>query len=571
MKWFRQLAIDRKYTVVVLFSLLMALLVASAIILNGTYRTFNTVVANNSKEINKQVILNYENYFNNVRQLGYYIELNSRELSGAQLTSFYANVASSSLDALTITLLDEDGLVLATNRSGSVPSDNLTERIWFDRALAAQEVFYFSTPHQQDVFIDGSQEVISVSKAIDYLHEDDLLTGVLVIELSTEQIDVLADQTNLGEGGHLIITNDAGELIYSSIVACNSDSCPSNELVRDIIIGGDFVEIDGTDMYININTISGTRWRIATFVNVEIIAQSRTNVILTLLSVLAATVVLVTALVSVVTRQITKPLNELKEHMANIQHSDHLYREVAVTGQREVVILADAYNAMIREIRRLLDSLVAEQTEKRKTELKALQTQINPHFLYNTMDSIIWLSEQKDNESVIKMVVALSRFFRISISRGRDIIRIEDEIQHAMYYLQIQQIRYSNRFQYSFDIDPAITDYLVVKLILQPIIENAIQHGLVDDGAGTIVVRGYEQDGQVRFEVVNSGYGLNQMQIEEIHRKINDDQYNSVGLKNVVQRLRLYYGAKAGIDIASVPDKNTTITIYFPIETGELT
>lgn len=571
MKWFKNLAIDKKYNVIVMMFLLVALTIASVIILSSTNRTFNTVVANNSKEINKQIILNYESYFDNIRETGNYIELNSRNLdlsNGSELEDFYINISSSNQDTITISLLAMDGSVLVTSKPNSTPYNRLNERNWFTKAVANEEVFFFSTPHRQDVFLQSNQTVISVSKVIEYNQGGELTSGVLIIELSMEEINTLARQTNLGEGGHLIITSETGDLIYSSTEECLSSTCTSNEIVQRIIIGGDFVEIDDLDMYVNINTIQGTRWRIATFVNTEIIFNSRTTIILTLFTVLGVTIVASTIAISLITKQITKPLNELKEHMMGLQHSDHLYQEVHVSGQKEVVILAEAYNDMIREIRVLLDRLVNEQTAKRKTELKALQTQINPHFLYNTLDSIVWLSEQKENDSVIKMVVALSRFFRISISRGKDIIPIDDEIQHAKYYLKIQKIRYLNQFEYVFEIDEEVRAYSVVKLVLQPLIENAIHHGIVEDEPGKITIRGYLKEETIYFEVINSGYGLNQEQIDEIYRKMLDDNYDSVGLKNVFQRLKLYYGDKSGITIASTMDESTTITIYFPVKVG---
>lgn len=566
MSWVKSLSIERKYNIVVLMSLSVTLLLASIGIVSVTNRSFETIVANNSKEINKQVILNYENYFDNVRQLGYYIELNSRDDDVDTLNPFYSSVAASNPDIYTITLLAYDGGLMASNRPSAPISAYLRDRDWFNRALDVGEVFFFSAPHTQDVFLDGSQEVITVSKEIEYQEDGLMRDGVLVMELSTDPLSNLAQQTNFGEEGHLIITSDNGELIYSSISECISSSCQSNEIVQDLIIGGDFVEVNDRDMYVNINTISGTRWRIATFVNVDIMDQTRNNIILTLLVVLVGILIVSTIFTSFVTGQITKPLNVLKEHMLTLQQSEQLYQEVEVSGQKEVVILAQAYNDMISEIRNLLDRLVNEQTEKRKTELRALQTQINPHFLYNTLDSIVWLSEKKDNDNVIKMVIALSRFFRISISRGKDIIPIKDEIEHANNYLKIQQIRYANSFTYSFFVEDQINEYQVVKLILQPLIENAIQHGIRSDTEGIISVRGYEKDDMVYFAITNSGFGLNEAQIQEIYHKLTDDTYQSVGLKNVVQRLKLYYGENAGIDISSILDESTTITIHFPVK-----
>ncbi|MCF7926192.1 MAG: sensor histidine kinase [Candidatus Izimaplasma sp.] len=571
MKWFKQLSIDRKLNYAVILLLSTALLFASAFIYINTYNTVDEIVEANSKEINKQIILNYENYFNDVRDLANYIELKTKEVEIANqesLHEIYSNVATLNSDTITISLVKMDGTIAATSKLNYSAYEDLTERYWFDRAIDNEEVYFFSTPHPQDVFVDSNEQVISVSKQIDYYEYSQKYSGVLLIELSTEQIDTLAKQTNLGENGHLIIISDKNQLIYSSTDKCQNSTCDSNVIARKIIIGGDFVSIDGTDMYVSINTIHGTRWRIATFINVDLIGSSKISIFFLLSTVLVVTIFISTLIASILTKQITRPLNKLKEHMTDIQHSDHLYKEVEVRGQKEVVILAAAYNEMIKEIRGLMNQLVDEQNEKRKTELIALQTQINPHFLYNTLDSIIWLSEQNDNEHVIEMVMALSRFFRISISRGKDIITIDKEIQHAKYYLKIQTIRYSNKFEYTVNVEESIKDKKVVKLILQPIIENAIHHGISTEFKGQIDISVYKKDGFIYFEVMNNGYGLTDEQIEEIYEKIQNDNHESIGLKNVVQRLKLYYGERSGIHIKSVLDESTTIQIYFPLEKG---
>ncbi|MGD9761368.1 MAG: histidine kinase [Candidatus Izemoplasmatales bacterium] len=571
MKLFRNFSIDKKLSIVVILLVFSALLFSSGFVFFRTFSSFESVVENNSKEINKQIILNYESHFEEIREVGRYIELETSKLNNANQTnlfSLYNSFATLNADIISISLVDEAGIVRATSYANYVQNLYLTEHEWFSKAIENEGIYFFFISPVKKVFLNTDEEVINASKRIEFYINGEEHVGVLLIELSTLKIDTISKQSNLGEGGHIILFDDQDELIYSSDSNCIDSTCLSNVLARDLIIGGKFVEINGTEMYMSVNTIQGTRWRIATFINVEIISSSQSTLLMMLFYVFITTIVLSIVGTSILTKQITKPLNQLKAHMLEIQNSDHLYREVDIKGQKEVVILAQAYNDMIKEIRRLLDRLVEEQNEKRKTELIALQTQINPHFLYNTLDSIVWLAEQKDNEHVIEMVVALSRFFRISISGGKDVIPIEKELQHAQYYIQIQQIRYSNKFDYTFDIDQSILGFEVVKLVLQPLIENAIQHGIHEEYKGLINIKAYQENGFINFEVSNNGYGLTKQKIDEIYEKISSDNHESVGLKNVVQRLKLYYGPTSGIEIISVLDKSTTFRIFYPIQGG---
>ncbi|MDF1569374.1 MAG: histidine kinase, partial [Spirochaetaceae bacterium] len=204
---------------------------------------------------------------------------------------------------------------------------------------------------------------------------------------------------------------------------------------------------------------------------------------------------------------------------------------------------------------------------------RALQNQINPHFLYNSLDSIVWLAEHDRSEDVITTVVALARFFRISISKGNTFIPVRDEIDHVKNYLKIQTVRYADRFQYFFHIDERLMDRNVMKLILQPLVENAIYHGM-DEQGGVIEVNGSLDGKMMRFEVKNTGYGLTAARIREIHRHLDgqDDLDNDIGigLKNVHQRLKLYYGEQAGLRFSSLADEYTEVTVRIPILDDEV-
>jgi two-component system sensor histidine kinase YesM len=223
----------------------------------------------------------------------------------------------------------------------------------------------------------------------------------------------------------------------------------------------------------------------------------------------------------------------------------------------------------MKQIKELMDRVVVEQNEQKKSELKALQNQINPHFLYNTLDSIVWLVENNKNEAAAKMVCALAKLFRISISKGRNIIKISDEIEHARNYLIIQSFRYQDAFDYEFIVDEKLLDKMTIKLILQPIIENSIYHGLKNKiDPGHIIIKVEQVDENIKFSVTDNGYGMRQEKIDELYQNFkNPNLIDGVGLKNIFQRLIVYYGSEAKLSIKSVLDEGTCISVIVPMAT----
>jgi two-component system sensor histidine kinase YesM len=219
-----------------------------------------------------------------------------------------------------------------------------------------------------------------------------------------------------------------------------------------------------------------------------------------------------------------------------------------------------------------MDKVVEEQTAQRKSELKALQNQINPHFLYNTLDSIVFMAESGQMDEVRTMVVALAKFFRISISKGKTIITVKEELEHVKNYMIIESIRYKDTFTFHIDLEEGCEDYLAMKLMLQPFVENSIYHGLKNlEDEGIIDIKVYKEDDFLYYVVKDNGYGMRQSKIDELYERMrNDDVTNSVGIKNVYQRLKLYFGDKADIIIESELDEYTKFIIKTPIIREEL-
>ena len=270
------------------------------------------------------------------------------------------------------------------------------------------------------------------------------------------------------------------------------------------------------------------------------------------------------AFVLLLSRLLGRPLRGLASAMESFEADADHFDYQPVGGTREVQELSCSFGHMVMRIQQLMTTVREEELNLRKTELKALQAQINPHFLYNTLDSIAWMCEQGRNADAVKMVHALARLFRISISKGHELIPIAREIEHAESYLQIQKYRYKNQFTYQFHVDPQCLDYLCNKITLQPIIENAINHGLdllVDEGTIDVYVL---QDGEdILFRVVDNGVGMSQEQIVSIMQH-GPKERTGIGIRNVNDRLQIYFGKAYGLRIVSKLDVGTCVEIRMP-------
>ena len=272
----------------------------------------------------------------------------------------------------------------------------------------------------------------------------------------------------------------------------------------------------------------------------------------------------------ILSQVLAKPAKELTKAMKAFEKNAENYTYTQVRGTEELMMLSDSFDHMVRRIQKLMEQVRQEEITLRKTELKALQAQINPHFLYNTLDAIAWLCEEGRNKDAEDMVTALAKLFRISISKGHELITIEKEIQHAQSYLRIETFRYKNQFTYTFDVDENCLGYLCNKITLQPIIENAIYHGLnrmVDEGEITIRIR--EDGDDIILSVEDNGIGMTEEQCQEILRKEPGDR-TGIGIKNVNDRIKIYFGEEYGLTITSELDEGTCVDIRMPkVEKGD--
>ncbi len=448
---------------------------------------------------------------------------------------------------------------------------NVTEQDWYVQAMDEVENMHFSTPHIQNLFDDNTYRyywVISLSRAIEITNGGTSELGVLLVDMDYSVISRMLDQINATDNGqYYYLCDSSGEIIYhprriqisDGIIGENSQTAAG---YKDGVYDETF---EGERRNVVVNTISYTGWKLVGVIPHSAFTYGMINMryfIVLLMLLMAMMLVVVNRIVSVgISRPVLRLNDSVKEYEAGEKP------EIYIGGPQEIRHLGHSIQKSYEQIESLMKKIVLEQNERRKSELDALQSQINPHFLYNTLESITWMVEGERNDEAVFMISQLARLFRISLSKGRTIISIRDEIQHAQSYMNIQKIRYKNTFSVSFDVDPDICSCSTVKLILQPILENAINYGVSGmDDTGEIRVEGKREGDDILLSVTDNGIGMSE---EEASLVLTDNSRvhkhgSGVGLVNVNRRIQIYFGNEYGLNIQSEPDEGTTVTIRIP-------
>lgn len=301
--------------------------------------------------------------------------------------------------------------------------------------------------------------------------------------------------------------------------------------------------------------------------DMEAISEHMMNICI----ILAIAMLCLTFILSaIIPKSITKPIRYLGHITEQVSKGDLSIRSKILYGA-EVKNLSNSLNIMIQKISDLFETVKMEQKKLREAELELLQIQINPHFLYNTLDTIVWLAEGGNQKEVVNMVEALSDFFRSSLNQGNDIITIEQETFHLACYFKIQQVRYQDILEYEVNIPPEMWYFLIPKITLQPLVENALYHGIKNKRRkGKITVTGRIQDKTCILAVEDNGIGMEEKQLNEVLKGITEEKNskeNFFGLFNVNERIQLKFGDKYGIRIFSQYEKGTRVEVHLPCST----
>ena len=418
-----------------------------------------------------------------------------------------------------------------------------------------------SRPHVESLLLNEYPWVVSISTRI---RQADGTEQIVVLDSRFSQIASYVDTVGVGSHGYCFIMDQDGTIIYhpqQQLIFAGLKEENTQKMTAHS--DGSYEE---NSLIYTIRTRKGSSWRIVAVSFVDELIEDRLKDCLLLLAGLLLIVLAATIVSSVVlSRYISRPIHSLNKAMGEFEANAEGFSYEPVYGSLEVTSLSNAFGHLVIRIQELMNQVRNEEIVLRKTELRALQAQINPHFLYNTLDSIAWMCEEGRTKDAVEMVNALARLFRISISKGHELIPVEKEVEHAKSYLQIQKFRYKNQFQYSFEVQESCLGYYCNKITLQPIIENAIYHGLnrmIDEGF--IEIRIFEDGDDVVFTVEDNGVGMTKEQCESILHKEVKGQTGGIGIKNVNDRVKIYFGEQYGMKIESELDEGTKVSIRMP-------
>jgi len=491
------------------------------------------------------------------------------------------------------TLHSEIAGIMVVNHKGEYLSNemyartsrNLTEENWYQEAVKAKGIFKLvGHPVKRNVTSHANykdEEVVSFVRAV-LDPETQAVQGVVLIDFKARLIAEVVRDVRLGKSGYLIVIDDKGDALYApknSIV----DQLDRERILTDSV--GDFTEkIDGKPMQILFQKSSFTGWTTVGVFPMQERIQGINEINLYIVSFVFLVSLLGIAASYYLSYSISRPIIQLSSFMHKVENGN---MSIRYNGKRrdEIGMLGNSFNQMLAQIKRLLRQVNEEQRLKREAELRSLQAHIQPHFLYNTLDTIQWLARKDGAYEATEVVESLSRLFRIGLSRGKEIIPLADEFEHIRSYLMIQKTRYKDKLNYSIDIDPDLMNLFVIKLILQPVVENAIYHGIKERrGPGFISIRASADKDMVVITIEDDGNGmtedkLNQLrtQLEQVGKadytrptpqeRVEEESgpLKSYGLRNVQERIRLSYGEPYGISIDSLWKKGTIVTICHPI------
>jgi two-component system sensor histidine kinase YesM len=423
-----------------------------------------------------------------------------------------------------------------------------------------------SSSHVQNLVAGKYPWVITLSRDVRDLgtHER---KGTLLVNLNYSVIEGLCSDIQLGKSGYVFIVNQAGEIVYHPRQQLIYSGLKSELIhrVESVPNGHLTAEIDRREVLYTTKTSEYTGWTVVGVSYLDELFYNRYELeyyfaMIAIFCFLAS--VIISFFISV---RISRPIEALRHSMQAVERGNFdIY--IAVDSTDEVNALAHDFNIAIRKIKELVAQNVQAHEQKRKHELKALQAQINPHFLYNTLDSIIWMIECGENEDAIVMTSTLARFFRLGISKGGDIITVQDEIDHLNCYLTIQKMRYKDKLDFRVDVNPLIYTYMTLKLLIQPLVENAIYHGLKNHpGKGMLQVIGDKEGDDLVFKIIDNGTGMTGQELSKLYRpRAVSNGPGGVGVINVHERIQLYFGVSYGVTFESAKGEGTVAIIRLP-------
>jgi two-component system sensor histidine kinase YesM len=547
---------------------LVAMIIVAVLLYSKFTNTLTRTVKTNSMQMVEQVAGTLNSYIEEMITISDEIirDLNAYLIIGSEPVEDTLNATyKTRKDLVSIAFFRSNGSPVAIAPKGLTikPNSNIVNQSWYLSAARAGDKYVFSSPHVQNIFKGRYSWVVTISRTVSLKNSSIPEKSVFAIDMNFKSMEESCSKITIGSRGYVFILDENNNIIYHPQQQMIYSNIKSEDL--EFISGkadGEYTYTDGNSIIV-IRSLKHTNWKLIGISYLEDAKATRDEVIRFLGFLLIIAMFFLIIIAVIMSRQITKPIVRLTEAMSEVEKGN-LQVHTDENSFYEVSYLGQSFNHMIDRINELLEQIKAEEQELRKSELKALQAQINPHFLYNTLDSILWMCERNEGEGAVIMVQALANLFRFSISKGNELINIRDEIKHAESYLIIQKIRFKDQFEYFIEADESTLPCKTLKIILQPMIENAIYHGInkmVDKGRIDIKIK--DRGDSILMQVIDNGLGMTEDVLEGILEQESTFSYG-IGVKNVHNRIQIYFGKEYGLSFVSEPDMGTTVNISIP-------
>ena len=554
-------------------SIIMSVLMASTLITITVmglllYHRFklamdNTAVSNTEATVESSVdrlnsnLLDIRQIFNAAN----YNIIQEFDISSQEFAKQFSLLYETNSDKIqSMALYGSDGNLIASEPV-SLEKENveIKNQDWYQNAENAIENIHFSMPHVQNLFQDGTyryHRVISLSRSVDINDGDRPGSGVLLVDMKYSVVENVLKQINeSSDGVYYYVCNRDGELLYHPRRA---------EIDRELFKAAGYedgvYEISSGNVKENVivGSISYTGWKLIGVIPESVQTANINNFRYYIFTTIIILMMLLLEGNRLISQKVSKPIRELDASVKAYEAGEK--PDIYIGGSLEVRHLGHSVQKSYEQIEQLMEEIMRQQNERRKSELDALQSQINPHFLYNTLESITWMVEAQKNREAVIMISELAKLLRVSLSRGKTIIPIKDELQHSRSYMNIQLVRYKERFKIDFQIDEELYNYCIVKLVIQPILENAIYYGvghMDEDDDGRIVVSGEKKDNDIYISIEDNGMGMRKEVLENILTDNNKvpKHGSGVGVINVHSRIKLMFGEGYGLTVYSEPDE----------------
>ena len=485
-----------------------------------------------------------------------YAQTPSQE-NAEQLRQLFATILKTDLDLVSAILVTKDGNLISTDPELTMKtSADMMKEKWYQDAIHKGAMPILTPARRTISHTTGEKWVISIMQEV--VDKDGKNLGVVRLDIGYKTLEAYLDQLQLGKEGFTFIVDSNHDFVYHPKKTVYSSATEMRAMAPYIAAKNGYVK--SKQAYVSQYQIPHSDWTLIGVSSMEQLHAVQTQILWSFIG--TGLFALGVCLIGIwfVLRLWIKPLRDLQATILKVGsgHSDLRANE---TGSPELVDLARQFNIMLDRIDQLMIAVKEEEQNVRKYELQALSSQINPHFLYNTLDTIVWMAEFNDSKRVVEVTKSLAKYFRLALNQGHEQISLKDEIDHVRQYLFIQKQRYGEKLQYEIKELKQYDDYKIPKLILQPLVENAIYHGIKEmNRQGRIRVSVSENDTQLIVSIYDNGRGF----VASETTNATLVRLGGVGLKNVNQRLQLQFGKSYHMEIKSEENTYTEIRLYFP-------